>query len=131
MTDPRAWLDAVDARTNAATDGPWMTAPSKYVPGTYVHQDRPNGAPIIHATAIKQPDAEFIASARTDLPAATTALRAVLDLADMWDSRADHDLEALKTFPVEVQDALYGQAWDMKHKATYIRTAITTALEDA
>ena len=23
MTDPRAWLDAVDARTNAATDGPW------------------------------------------------------------------------------------------------------------
>ncbi|MFJ4107905.1 hypothetical protein [Oerskovia enterophila] len=136
MTDPRAWLDQVDARTNAATDGPWkvdgLDREGQYVTRPRDLDEWPEASMFfVTSKGSIEEDAEFIAHARTDLPAATAALRAVLDLADMWDSRADHDLEALKAFPVEVQDALYGQAWDMKHKATYIRTAITTALEDA
>lgn len=84
MTDPRAWLDAVDARTNAATDGPWearMDTPSM---GGSRWSLRRAGVPGLRMAVTEYQhgsgNAEFIAHARTDLPAATTALRAVLDL---------------------------------------------------
>lgn len=81
MTDPRARLDQVDARTNATTDGPWTYGGQGWV-------FAPNPIPAhsgsvfddLLATVTDDETGAFIAAARTDLPAATTALRAVLDL---------------------------------------------------
>jgi hypothetical protein len=89
----------VDARTNAATDGPWerQSGPFDYVTNGHVSIGRE------HTT----PDAEFIAHARTDLPAATAALRAVLDLLDQ----------------VEGEDE-----WSLMHSED-VRSVITAALE--
>lgn len=76
--DPRAWCDQVDARTIAATDGPWT-----YGGQGWVFAPSPIPAHSIDdllATVTDDETGAFIAHARTDLPAATDALRAVLDL---------------------------------------------------
>ncbi|MEV7962376.1 hypothetical protein [Oerskovia paurometabola] len=70
MTDARTWLDQVDARTNAAMPGPWEVRDREI-------RDRDN---LVVGTILRPANAEFIAHARTDLPTATAALRAVLDL---------------------------------------------------
>lgn len=64
-------LDAIEARTNAATEGPWvavMTEQYLWVGPSIadLSTDRVEG------------DATFIAHARTDVPALVAALRAVL-----------------------------------------------------
>ena len=85
-------LDQIEARANAATEGPWT-------PDEYTEVD-PDGfyelsrviAPdldgddwcaigVVH-TGILRPDADFIAAARTDVPALVAALRAVLEVVD-------------------------------------------------
>lgn len=80
MTDPRAWCDQVDGRTNAATDGPWE--PTRHgvetVPPDDLHRFDIMAEQVARTDFTV--DAEFIAHARTDLPAATKKLRAVLDL---------------------------------------------------
>lgn len=109
MTDARAWLDEVDARTNVATDGPWSrdrTYPLGHA-GPYSISVR--SPQVTVSDGLAKGDAEFIAAARTDLPTATAALRAVLDLLDQADGEDE---------------------WSLVHTAD-IRTAITTALEDA
>lgn len=122
MTDARAWLDQVDARTNAATDGPWdarMDTPSM---GGSRWSLRRAGVPGLRMAVTEYQhgsgNAEFIAAARTDLPAATAALRAVLDLhqphnLDNGTSINYLCVECLARFPCPTV------------------TAITTALEDA
>ena len=118
MTDPRAWLDAVDARTNAATDGPWerdRTYPLGH-PGPYSISVR--SPQVTVSDGLTKRDAEFIASARTDLPAATTALRAVLDL------HADDGYGDCAECGVDT----YENA--ISYPCPTV-TAITTALEDA
>ncbi len=70
-------LDEIEARTNAATEGPWMGIryPDGFLGrviggnGFGVAEDFPDDA-----------DAEFIAHARTDVPALVAALRAVLEI---------------------------------------------------
>ena len=78
-------LDEIQARANAATDGPWkiethygmsqsrrrqIVVPGWMTPIAVLGQENPYG----------DPDAEFIAHARTDVPRLVSALRAVLDL---------------------------------------------------
>ena len=70
-------LNEIEARANAATEGPW------FVSDDAVWVDRGEG----NADGITGPlapwcfgEAEFIAHARTDVPALVAALRAVLDL---------------------------------------------------
>ena len=83
-------LNEIEARANAATEGPW--APDEYTevdPDGFYELARviapdPDGDDwcaigVVH-TGILRPDAEFIAHARTDVPALVAALRAVLDL---------------------------------------------------
>lgn len=119
MTDARARLDQVNARTNAAEEGPWKVNDLRNAPDgnrDCIWVDVDNGRTYATVAEMDEdeglrsvwglPDAEFIANARTDLPAATTALRAVLDLCD-----AKGFGQVL--FPDD------------------IRAAITTALEDA
>ena len=83
-------LNEIEARANAATEGPW--APDEYTevdPDGFYELARviapdPDGDDwcaigVVH-TGILRPDAEFIAHARADVPALVAALRAVLDL---------------------------------------------------
>ncbi|MBD7949608.1 hypothetical protein [Oerskovia rustica] len=115
MTDARTWLDQVDARTNAATDGPWTYGGQGWVFGPSTEHTRDDD---LLATVTDDETGVFIAHARTDLPAGTTALRAVLDLhAD--DGYGDCTGCGVDTY----ENAI---SWPC---ATV--TAITTALEDA
>ena len=82
-------LDEIEARTNAATEGPWRAS----VVATYVDADgrrrgkggiypggEPGPPPLFLTMDWLATDAEFIAHARTDVPALVEALRAVLNL---------------------------------------------------
>jgi len=66
MTDPLTYLDEVDARVAAATEGPWVEAN-----GTVMHSTFYGLAPVTG-------NAEFIAHSRSDVPRMSKALRAVL-----------------------------------------------------
>ena len=94
-------LDQIEARANAASEGPWRAAVvSRYTdadgqergkggiyPGT-----EPGPPPLFLTMDWLTADAEFIAHARTDVPALVAALRAVLDLADRWATQStDYD----------------------------------------
>ena len=86
-------LDEIEARANAATEGPWMGIryPDGFLGrviggnGFGVAEDFPDDA-----------DAEFIAHARTDVPALVAALRGVLEvhkcLAPSWEKERDEGL---------------------------------------
>ena len=83
-------LDKIEARANAATEGPWEwegEAKAEWEEGanSLVPSRRPDD-PVLYGYGydasgieVKTPaDAEFIAHARTDVPALVAALRAVL-----------------------------------------------------
>lgn len=80
------WLDQAQARADDATPGPWESGPE----GTSEDDFGVFAPEVAHdiVAAEEEADAEFIAAARTDLPAAIAALRAVLDLVEM--DREDH-----------------------------------------
>ncbi len=79
----REWLDAAQARSDAATDGPWAVYQTMHADPRVVRAGRgvmgtvavPAHSPDDYGKA----DAEFIAAARTDAPAMVAALRAVLE----------------------------------------------------
>lgn len=86
-------LDAIETRANAATGGPWIVYMTMHAEPKVIREKGgypagliadPSSAPADYGIA----DAEFIAHARTDVPALVAALRAVLDLAV---ERGDHD----------------------------------------
>ena len=85
-------LDEIEARTTAATEGPWEwegEAKAEWELGanSLVPSRRPDD-PVLYGYGydasgieVENPaDAEFIAHARTDVPALVAALRAVLEL---------------------------------------------------
>ncbi len=85
MSDPiTAWLDEAQQRADAATEGPWHGYGLDPNGAYFVHGGTEAvgyfaADPIVTEGAIEE-DAEFIAHARTDLPRALAALRAVLGL---------------------------------------------------
>ena len=67
-------LDEIEARANAATEGPWeLLGGGEYVSGPDILVAPDDGG-------VTSADAEFIAHARQDVPAFVAALRAVLEL---------------------------------------------------
>lgn len=66
-------LAAIKARAEAATPGPWKRSDEEsgdyYVPGWYVEVPVSTGSQWIASSIDDQPDAAFIAHARTDVPA--------------------------------------------------------------
>lgn len=70
--DPLTYLDEVDARAEAATPGPWVTRGDRISKAV-----NSLAGPNVVGSA-RPTDAEFIASARSDLPALSKALRAAL-----------------------------------------------------
>ena len=78
-------LDEIQARADAATDGPWHEGPGMtFVRARVIYDMVTNDAQLttshVLADVTRNHDAEFIASARTDVPRLVAALRAVLDL---------------------------------------------------
>lgn len=74
--------------------------------------------------------AEFIADARTSLPAALNALDAVLALADDWDTKAAQITAYAKRAEIEpeTRDMLWRDADGMTTRAHELRAAIAEAL---
>ena len=67
-------LNEIEARTNAATEGPWeLLGDGEYVSGPGILVAPDDGG-------VTSADAEFIAAARTDVPALLDALEKVLRL---------------------------------------------------
>ena len=112
------YLDAVQARIDAATEGPWSWA-------SHITADGDEWAVFDaedHALASNHdgwsPDAEFIAQARTDLPRLLAAVRAVEAVLDDAENTATRNLSrnfAGKPFTPALADE--------------IRRALTKALE--
>ena len=66
-------LDKIEARANAATEGPWNVFVGRI--------DHPGRSLVAVAYDVaREEDAEFIAHARTDMPDMAAALRAVLEI---------------------------------------------------
>lgn len=86
MTTVAAWIAAAQDRCDAATDGPWEAGPE----GTSEDDFGVFAPEVAHdiVAAEEEADASFIAAARTDLPKALDALRAVLDLMAVADADA-------------------------------------------
>lgn len=75
-------LDEIEARANAATEGPWEWDRHVRGNGHVVIGDGLRRAHLPEDVAGDAENAEFIAYARTDVPRLVAALRAVLDVCD-------------------------------------------------
>jgi len=76
MTDTPLDLDAIEARAEAATDGPWLASHNVTEDTHDVSVLYSNGIGVLVADFHKRPDdARFAAHARTDVPALVAALR--------------------------------------------------------
>ena len=74
MTDPHETLARIRAQADAATEGPWeLLGDGEYVSGPGILVAPDDGG-------VTSADAEFIAAARTDVPALLDALEKVLEL---------------------------------------------------
>mgnify|MGYP000719343595 FL=1 len=74
MTDPREILARIRAQADAATEGPWeLLGDGEYVSGPGILVAPDDGG-------VTSADAEFIAAARTTVPALLDALEKVLEL---------------------------------------------------
>lgn len=65
-------LDEIESRANAATSGPWLYDGRSYAIGHQRHMLRADGI------GVSQPDATFIAAARSDVPKLVKALRKMI-----------------------------------------------------
>ena len=71
-------LDEIQARADAATDGPWEGDYGHF--GTGIVAGRVRTGPNVIGSMWRPSDGTFTAHARTDVPRLVAALRAVLDL---------------------------------------------------
>ena len=126
MTDLTDRLDEIQARADAATEGPWRAGTEEGVDyGSVMGAPRSIGGgyvtvPIlVDDLSIYEGTAEFIAAARTDVPQLVAALRAVLDQhhrvdvgvirGDCAQEECDHE-GACPEVPFAVCDACYSIA---------------------
>lgn len=143
-------LDAIEARANAATQGPWrfwndgwvgrltgnpnVASPPIVAPirdAWHAHRD----GPCPHDTSHSRADAEFIAHARTDVPALVALVRAKqswidgakVDLDGYADDQAEYEV-AVRALTAEVrrlrEDADEGDALRTKLADLLSRTAV-------
>ncbi|WP_040281367.1 hypothetical protein [Tessaracoccus massiliensis] len=82
-TELQALLDAMQARCDAATDGPWSATHGPHeLPRIWSDAPQYEDAEFIAKCSMRDdlPDAEFIAAARQDLPRLIAAVWAVLEM---------------------------------------------------
>lgn len=103
------YLAQIEARAEAATEGPWDVASDAdtYLKPTDVVGPGEPGERFIICEYAGQ-DAEFIAHARADVPALVAALRAVLDELDQWE-RVGHLSIEMVHIRRRVEQALGGE----------------------
>ena len=122
MTDPRETLARIRKQADNATEGPWQTDTSAHV---LTVDNTPNFVALCADPDYSDagvPDAEFIAAARTTVPA-------LLDLADaVFDLHRRSDHTRLVGFPRADREEHYCME-DQKPWPCPTFTAITTALE--
>lgn len=123
MTDPRETLARIRAQADAATEGPWEHEPP---PGPGEDPMRPicvypkeDGGTLAYVQPLEA-DADFIAAARTNVPALLDLADAALDFADRLDAEAADDFDGVSGTSVSL----------VKYEtAKAIRAAVTAALE--
>jgi hypothetical protein len=93
------WLDAAKARADVATDGPWEAD------GLEGNLDA-GDVRVAEVGMWREDDAIFIAAARTDLPKALDALRAVLTVLDLHDESERYGLPWGDAPIYEIRDAI-------------------------
>jgi hypothetical protein len=81
-------LDAITARAEAATPGPWTKFPEGPTPPVVAMLNQPPG-PLyvctergVEPSDLAEPDADFIAHARADVPALVSELRAAREVVE-------------------------------------------------
>ncbi|WP_104087977.1 hypothetical protein [Arthrobacter sp. GMC3] len=130
-------LDEIAARTDAATEGPWRALGTGSAGGDhwYICDDGEAIASISCQDGIneeqRQPDAEFIAHAREDVPRLVSALRAVEAVLVDWDKFGKQCLvraDPSSGLPDAERAHQQEMAEDCARDAHRIRTAITKAL---
>lgn len=131
-------LAAIQARADAATEGPWEYIGRNSIVTPPIDVDEADWGAEGHAGlrihtsqdshAYRYADAAFIAHARQDVPALVAALRAVLDVCDWADETvATHDRLA----PVKAKDHRPCEAGARQAQANRIRRAIESALGES
>lgn len=78
-------LDEIEARANAATDGPWYVERDEFDFPVVTVQDGLTDNAVTVADDMNTENAEFIAHARTDTPALVALVRDIKALAEEWD----------------------------------------------
>ena len=127
MTDPRETLNRIRKQANAATPGPWEVEPFTWRPGHPLPESEWLGVeatgPVKGGVALillnddeDDHDAEFIAAARTTVPALLDALEKVLELHsprdDAWSSDItcngcyDSYYDVYEPYPCELVEAI-------------------------
>ena len=72
-------LDAIKARAEAATEGPWRVR-TDYIPGVIEVEGPTASNDYVAELSADKADLEFIAHSRADIPALVAAVEAVLEL---------------------------------------------------
>lgn len=99
MSDITERLAEIEARVEAADDGPWRVRGSqvdpswKWAAGVESTSLDPGEVDTTIAEVVDAPDAEFIAHARTDVPALLAVVKGVLALADEMNAASDREAE--------------------------------------
>lgn len=119
----REWLDAAQARADAATKGPW-----EYAAETEEIVSPDGGIVEMTWPGRNRANATFIAHARTDAPALVAALRAVLDEVDRLQGWADNNRSTFAD-GVPLSEVIYHDAYSTA--ARNLRDAVTAALDGA
>ena len=96
MTDPltAAELDAIEQRANAATEGPWEASAHDHAAGDVPILDRTGHYLVICPDCgvrggYERADAEFIAHARSDVPALLAEVRRLRSIVTRWEMEAE------------------------------------------
>lgn len=109
-------LDTIEARANAATEGPWMFGTKKATYRPAIGHPDGLGGLVAHIDAIdmNETDAEFIAASRTDVPALVARVREL-----------EATVERVREYGEKMRTA-NGMSWCSMHGTSVLR-----ALEEA
>lgn len=128
---PKARLDEIEARANAATPGPWKYGVNKYKENSWsVKTDGPlSSKRVIYYVNDPEDDQEhvdatFLAAARSDVPALVAEIRRLDDLLAGWadlhraanTADAASELETMRNLSDEERDERY-KAWEAARDA--------------
>jgi len=111
-------LDRIERRANAATEGPWgfsygdrryIADPSTDIVGEVAPEYSGQAICVFAVASANEKDAEFIASARADVPALIARVRELET--ELWEVSGDRDAQLRRAF------YLYGTSMALENRA--------------